>query len=49
MEIFWIVIGILVFLTLGGFAFMLAYTWPISKKVYHLPRALGACLLCTGQ
>jgi pimeloyl-ACP methyl ester carboxylesterase len=35
MEIFWIVLGVLAFLILGGLIPMLIYTWPLSKKVYH--------------
>lgn len=35
MIIFWIVIGVLAVLILGGFAAMLAFTVPLSKKVYH--------------
>jgi pimeloyl-ACP methyl ester carboxylesterase len=35
MIIFWIVIGALAVLILGGFAAMLAFTVPLSKKVYH--------------
>lgn len=35
MLIFWIVMGVLAVLVLGGFAAMLVFTWPLSKKVYN--------------
>lgn len=35
MEILWIVLGGLAFLVLGGFVSMLAFTWPLSKRVYN--------------
>ena len=35
MFIFWIVIGVLAVLLLGGFVAMLVFTVPLSKKVYH--------------
>ena len=35
MEILWIVFGIIAALALGGFAAMLVFTVPLSKKVYN--------------
>jgi len=35
MEIFWIVFGIVLFLIVSGFAAMLAYTLPLSLRVYR--------------
>lgn len=35
MDIFWIALCAILFLILSGLAFMLAYTYPISKRVYR--------------